>query len=143
MLYNHCINFKTAEILNNDICGKGDCVYAAEDLETTEEVHKAGDLFCQDGRYVHGSTYYAPTIAEVLDRLVLMYGVYVEFTPWYTLAIRNNVAYTYKVFVRNDETAKIDLVFESGNWLASLGLCIQEIVTKLYNGELGIKVNRE
>lgn len=149
MLYNHCVNFKTAEILNNDIYGEGNYVYAAEDLKTTNdqsigsEVHKAGDLFCQDCLYVHGSTYYAPTIAEVLDRLILMYGLYVEFTPWHTFALRNHVAYTYKVFVCNDETAKIDLIFESDDWLASLGLCIQEIVTKLYNGELGIKVNRE
>lgn len=149
LFYTDCVNFKTAEILNNTIPGEGDYVYAAEDLETTNdqsigsEVHKAGDLFCQVCLYVHGSTYYAPTIAEVLDHIANWFGVYVEFTPWHTYALKNHVAYTYKVFVRNDETAKMDLALESDEWLASLGLCIQEIVTKLYNEELGIDVNRE
>lgn len=149
LFYTDCVNFKTAEILNNTMPGEGDYVYAAEDLETTNdqsigsEVHKAGDLFCQVCLYVHGSTYYAPTIAEVLDHIANWFGVYVEFTPWHTYALKNHVAYTYKVFVRNDETAKMDLALESDEWLASLGLCIQEIVTKLYNGELGIDVNRE
>lgn len=149
LFYTDCVNFKTAEILQNTIQGEGNYVYAAEDLETTNdqsigsEAHKAGDLFCQDCLYVHGPTYDAPTIAEVLDKIASRFGIYVEFTPWHTFALRNHVAYTYKVFVRNDEAAKIDLVFESDDWLASLGLCVQEIVTKLYNGEFGINVNRE
>lgn len=149
LYYTNCVNFNTAKLLNNAVVSEEDYVYAAEDLQTSNDnvigyhSYSEGELFCQAGEYVHGKVYYAPTYAELLDHMAEKFGVYVEFTPWHTYALKNNVAYTYKVFVRNDETAKMDLVLESDEWLASLGLCIQEIINKLYNGELGIKVNRE
>lgn len=148
-MYNDFINFKTAEILDNVLYGDDEYVYAAEDLETTNDnfigsqKHKAGELFCKTCEYVHGKSYYAPTYAEVLDYLAEQFDIYVEFTPWHTFALKDHVAYTYRVFIVNEETAKMDMVFKSDEWLASMGLCIQEIVDKLFKGELGVKAHRE
>lgn len=131
------INFETAEILNNAVFGDDEEVYAAEDVETTNdnflgvERHKKGERFSSTCENVHGKVYFAPTFAEVLDYLANMHKVYVEFTPWFTFALKDKIAYTYKVFKINEETAKLEKIFESDEWIASMGLCIQEIVKRI------------
>ena len=136
-MLNDIIGFKTAEILNNRLSGDDEMVYAAEDVESTNdnllgvEKHKKGELFCTTCENVHGKVYYAPTYAEVLDYLSDAYKVYVEFTPWFTFALKDKIAYTYKVFKIVEDEPKLTLIFKSDEWLASMGLCLQEIVEKV------------
>lgn len=133
------VSFEIAERLNNAIYPDEGFAYAAEDLECTNDhftgsvKHKKGEFFDAEGDYVHGKHYWAPTYGEVLDYLSRKFGVHVEFTPWFTYALEGHTAYTYRVFKVNDETAKMDLLFESGEGIGSFGLCVKEIVDKLIN----------
>ncbi len=67
------IDFDLAKILNNRVYA--DChddKYAAEDVKVTWDnylgvkKYKRGE-YIEDGDYMHGKYYYAPTYAEVID----------------------------------------------------------------------------
>ena len=135
--FTECVSFKLAEKLNNAVYANEGFAYAAEDLECTNDhfigsiKHKCGEFFDAEGDYVHGKYYKAPTYAEVLDYLIIKYGVHVQFTPWFTYALIGHTAYTYRVYRVNEETAKMELLFERDDELASFGLCMEEIVDEL------------
>ena len=134
--YTEFVSFEIAERLNNRVYAGDGFAYAAEDVECTNDhytgsiKHKKGEFFDAEGDYVHGKYYKAPTYGEVLDYLTTRFKVHVEFTPWFTFALIGHTAYTYRVFKVNDETATMDLLFESVDELASFGLCVKEIVDK-------------
>ena len=75
-------------------------------------------------------TYLAPTYAEVIDWLYGQYIVF-EFSPAFTYALKNNVAYNVSAFKVNKDEGRLDVVFENKMEMYSFELAIYEITKKL------------
>ncbi len=132
------IDFDLAKILNNRVYA--DChddKYAAEDVKVTWDnylgvkKYKRGE-YIEDGDYMHGKYYYAPTYAEVIDQLFNR-GIVIEFMPAYTFALNEHIAYYYKVYKIRDDQGKLDCLFEENLMMSSFELAMRDIVKKLIN----------
>ena len=132
------IDFDLAEVLNNRVYA--DCYddnYAAEDVEVTwdnylgVQKYKRGE-YIEDGDYIHGQSFFAPTYAEVIDWLFNR-GITIEFIPGFTFALNEHVAYYYKVYKIKDELGKLDCLFEENMMMSSFELAMRDIVKKLIN----------
>ena len=127
------VEYELAKLLNNTLYG--DDKYAAENVEVTwdnylgTQVYEEGELI-EKGDNIHGKYYMAPLYADVIDWLFNQHIV-VEFIPAFTYALASRVAYYYKVYRINDETAKLDLLFEEDMEMSSLKLAVKDIVKKL------------
>ena len=130
------IDFETAKLLNNRVYA--DCYddkYAAQLLTCTFEnylgsvEYKEGD-YIEEGEYVHGKFYYAPTYAEVIDWLFNR-KIVIEFKPCFTFALKDNIAYYYDVFRVSKENGGMELLFKSDYDMSSFELAMHDIVEKL------------
>lgn len=132
-MYTDCVNFNVAELLNNKLFGEYS--YAAEDCEVTwdnylgvKNYHKGE--FIEDGDYIHGKSYSAPTYAEVFDWL-FEHGFVVELMPAYTFALNDRVAYYWVIYRKNDEQGKLELLLSQLNEMSSFELAIEDIIKKV------------
>mgnify|MGYP007101857440 CR=1 FL=1 len=132
------IDYKLAKILNNRVFADTyGSKYAAEYVEVTYDnylgvgKYKEGD-FIEDGDYVHGKYYYAPTYAEVIDWLVNN-EIYIEFMPAFTYSLNEHIAYYFFVYKKNEDEGKLNVIFEQLKEMSSFGLAMKDIVEKLIN----------
>ena len=132
------IDFDLAKLLNNRIYADiYDDKYATEDVTVTfdnylgVQNYKEGE-FIDDGDYVHGKYYYAPTYAEVIDWLFNK-GIVIEFMPAYTFSLLDRIAYFYIVYKKDDENSKMSIIFQDLEWMSSFELAMKNIVEKLIN----------
>lgn len=132
------IDFDTAKLLNNRVYADFyDDKYAAGDVECTfndylgTRNYKEGE-YIEEGEYIHGEFYYAPTYAEVLDWLFNK-RIVIEFSPGFTFALKDNVAYYYYVFQISKENGGFLLLFKSNYEMSSFELAMKDIVEKLIN----------
>lgn len=132
------IDFDLAEVLNNRVYA--DChddKYAAEDVEVTWDnylgvkKYKRGE-YIEDGDYMHGKSFFAPTYAEVIDWLFNR-GIVIEFLPCFTFALKDNIAYYYNVFRVSKENGGMQKLFKSSYEMSSFELAMRDIVKKLIN----------
>ncbi len=132
-MFTDYINFNIAELLNNRLYG--DYCYAAEDCEVTWDnslglkKYSKGE-FIDDGDFIHGKTYFAPTYAEVIDWL-FENGFVIELMPAYTFALNDRVAYYWVLYKKNDEQGKLKLIFSKLDEMSSFGLAMEDIVKKV------------
>lgn len=138
-MLNDTITFELAKLLDNRVFPDAyeNSKYAAEDLEVTFDEslgthkYKKGE-FITEGDNVHGKFYYAPTYAEVLDWIRYKKGYVIEWSPAFTYALRNHIAYHYRLWKVNDVEGRLILVTESKFELSSFELAVRDIVTKIY-----------
>ena len=130
------IDFKLAKLLNNRVYADfTDNKYAAGDVEVTwdnylgSKKYKEGE-YIEDGEYVHGKYYFAPSYAEVIDWLFEK-GIVIELNPCFTFLLNSNVAYFYKVYKINVDNASFDLLFDDQEWFSSFELAMYNIVKKI------------
>ena len=123
------VSFEIARLLNNAV--NSDWCYAAQDnVQTTSDFgkHSKGELIDKYRTNIMGDVFDAPTYAELLDFLTRRYGIFVEFIPWHTFALKERVAYTYKVYRLDKKEGTFEKILESDEWIASQRLCTEEIV---------------
>lgn len=130
------IDFDLAKLLNNRVYADFyDDKYAAEDVECTFDnylgvvKYKEGD-FIEEGDYVHGKYYYAPTYAEVIDWLFNR-GIIIEFMPAYTFALKDRIGYAFKVYKIGVDDKLLSVIFEQIDIMSSFQLAMKDIVKKL------------
>lgn len=130
------VDYDLAKLLNNYVWGEDK--YAAEDLEVTWDNYlgvgkvEEGHLLPNDANY-HGKTYYAPLYAEVIATLEINQGIYIDFIPCFTFSTNDHIAYYYKVYRKNDDEGRLDLLIDEHEWMASFGLAVKTIVSELLN----------
>lgn len=133
-IYNDIVTFETAKLLDNILVSEDK--YAAEDLETTMDNYlgcktwKEGDLIDYGEDNIHGKFYYAPTYASVIDWLLLQ-NIFIEFIPCFTFATKGHIAYYWKIWFKNEENGKIELIHKELNWMATFHMAIFEIIRML------------
>lgn len=128
------IDFNTAKLLNNRVYADFyDDKYAAGDVECTfndylgTRNYKEGE-YIEEGEYIHGEFYYAPTYAEVIDWLYNK-GIIIEFEPCFVFALREHIAYYFHVYIKDDNG--LTLIFSQKNEMSSFELAMKDIVKKL------------
>lgn len=133
------IDFNLAKLLNNRIYADiYDDKYAAEDVTVTfdnylgTEHYKEGE-FIEDGEYVHGRYYYAPTYAEVIDWLFDK-GIVIEFNPAFTFALNEHIAYYYSVYLKKEDG--LFILFTTKLEMSSFKLAMKDIIEKLEEKKL-------
>ena len=133
MYLNQKIDFDLAKILNNRIFADVyNDKYAAEDVKTTFENYltvidyKEGE-YIEEGDYIHGNYYYAPTYAEVIDWLFDK-GIVIEFLPAFTFALKDNVAYYYSVYQINKDEGKLHTLLYENMEMSSFKLAMKTII---------------
>ena len=131
MYLNQKIDFDLAKILNNRIFADiYNDKYAAEDVKTTFENYltvinyKEGE-YIEEGDYIHGNYYYAPTYAEVIDWLFDK-GIVIEFIPAFTFALREHIVYYFSVYKICDDG--LDTIFKQVMEMSSFELAMKTIV---------------
>lgn len=133
------IDFNLAKLLNNRIYADiYDDKYAAEDVTVTfdnylgTEHYKEGE-FIEDGEYVHGRYYYAPTYAEVIDWLFDK-GIVIEFNPAFTFALNEHIAYYYSVYLKKEDG--LFILFTTKLEMSSFKLAMKDIIENLEEKKL-------
>lgn len=127
------VSFKIAELLNNKITPDEPYLkYAAED---NVEVHwsdylgskkyKKGELI-DDGDYVYGKYFYAPTYAEVLDYLFSEYNTFIEFR-----LMDSDDKYSYTIIEINKEKQQIIYKYTPQNICQSFETVMETIIKKI------------
>lgn len=130
------VDYDLAKLLNNYVWGEDK--YAAEDLEVTWDNYlgvgkvEEGHLLPNDANY-NGKTYYAPLYAEVIATLERNQGIYIDFIPCFTFSTDDHIAYYYKVYKKNDDEGRLDLLIEEKEWMSSFTLAVKTIVSELIN----------
>lgn len=128
------VDFDLAKLLNNYVWGEDK--YAAEDVEITWDNYlgvgkvKEGDLI-PEADNIRGKTYNAPIYAEVFATLARDFGIYIELQPVFTFATNDHVAYYYKVYRKNDNEGRLDLLIEEKEWMSSFKLAMKTIISEL------------
>lgn len=128
------VDYDLAKLLDNKIWS--DEKYAAEDLEVTWDnyltvgKYKEGELIT-DGDNVHGKVYFAPTYAEIISYLDEHYGIVIDFQPVFTFSTNDHIAYFYKVYRKNDNEGRLDLLLEDKEWMSSFKLAMKTIISEL------------
>lgn len=130
------IDFNLAKLLNNRIYADiYDDKYAAEEVTVTwdnylgTKKYKEGE-YIEDGEYVHGKYYYAPTYAEVIDWLFDK-GIVIEFNPAFTFALNEHIAYYYSVYLKKEDG--LFMLFTTKLEMSSFKLAMKDIIEKLIN----------
>ena len=128
------IDFNLAKLLNNRIYADiYDDKYAAEEVTVTwdnylgTKKYKEGE-YIEDGEYVHGKYYYAPTYAEVIDWLFNK-GIVIEFNPAFTFALNEHIAYYYSVYLKKEDG--LFMLFTTKLEMSSFKLAMKDIIEKL------------
>ena len=70
----------------------------------------------------------APKYAEVLEWLMEK-KIAIEFHPWFTMALDNNIGYVYSIYMVDEENASLRII-SNGSDFASLPLCLEDAVTR-------------
>ena len=70
----------------------------------------------------------APMYAEVLEWLMEK-KIAIEFHPWFTMALDNNIGYVYSIYTVDEENASLHIISNESEF-ASLPLCLEDAVTK-------------
>lgn len=133
-LLTEMVDFDLAELLDNYVWGEDK--YAAEDLEVTWDNYlglgkvKKGDLVPEYSN-IHGKTYYAPIYAEVFATLARNLNIYIDLEPVFTFSTNDHIAYFYKVYRKNDDDGRLDLLIEENVWMCSFKLAVKTIIGEL------------
>lgn len=140
--YSKVITYKLSKLLDNHLFSElSDYKYAAEDdvIVTWDnylgtKTYNEGELI-EDGDNIHGKYYYAPLYCEVLDWLEDKYNIIIELSPVYTFSTINQLAYFYKVYLKDDENSTLTLLFEDKEWFSSFTFLFETIIEELINKE--------
>lgn len=136
-MVNNRIDFDFAKLLDNRVFADVyNDRYAAEEVTCTydnylgTEKYKAGELI-DDGDYIHGKFYYAPTYGEVIDWLFDSRGIIIKFDPAFTMATKEKIAFYYTVYKLDKHECKLKELFGDKLYMSSFGLAMKDIVEKL------------
>ena len=127
-------DYDLAKLIDNKIWSNEK--YAAEDLEVTWNdyltvwKYKEGEIIT-DGDNVHGKVYFAPTYTEIISYLDEYYGIVIDFQPAFTFSTKGHIAYFYKVYRKNDNEGRLDLLLEEKEWMSSFKLAMKTIISEL------------
>ena len=140
--YSGVITYKLAKLLDNHLFSElSDYKYSAQnnlivtwDNYLGTKTFNEGELI-EDGDYIHGKYYYAPLYCEVLDWLENNYNIVIELSPVYTFSTINKLAYFYKVYLKDDETSSLKLLFEDNKWFSSFTFLFETVIKELIDKE--------
>ena len=110
------VDYDLAKLLDNKIWNVDR--YAAEDEKN----------LVTDGENI---LYFAPTYAQVISYLDEYYGIVIDFQPVFTFSTYDHIAYFYKVYRKNDNEGRLDLLIEEKEWMSSFKLAVKTIVNEL------------
>ena len=136
-MFEEIVSYNIAKLLNNTLYSEhSDKKYAAEDVEVTydnylgKETYGEGELI-ENGDCVHGKYYMACTYGELYDYLHKEYGIIISFTPAFTYATNNNLAFYFTAYKTNKESHSFDIFFEDKSYMYSFHLMFETILKKI------------
>ena len=63
------------------------------------------------------------------------YNIVIELSPVYTFSTINKLAYFYKVYLKDDETSSLKLLFEDNKWFSSFTFLFETVIKELIDKE--------
>lgn len=134
------VEFELAKILDDRVEPKlTGTRYAVTECAATcgdgTELYRPKDIIPEYIECIYGDSILCPTYAEVIDWL-LENGFVIEFIPSHTFALKEHVAYYFKVWEIDDETAKSNLIYSDEKEMGSLQSNVKDIVKFLIENDL-------
>ena len=136
-MFEEIVSYTIAKLLDNALYSEEK--YAAEDVEVTydnylgKETYGEGELI--ENGDVHRKYYMACTYGELYDYLHEKYGIIISFTPVFTYATNNNLAFYFTAYKINKENSSFDVFFEDKLYMYSFHLMFETILKKILENE--------